>query len=85
MWIAQRRYKLVGEALAAARKRSGLTQQGLAKRLGKPQSFVSNYEKGQRRIDVLELIVIADALGQNASEIFTSIQARRPRSIKRVR
>jgi transcriptional regulator with XRE-family HTH domain len=54
--------KHVGAALAAARDRAGLTQVELAKLLRKPQSFVSNYERGNRRIDVLELLRIVDAL-----------------------
>jgi hypothetical protein len=46
-----RDHAIVGAALAAARERAGLTQQQLAKLLRKPQSFVSNYERGQRRIE----------------------------------
>jgi hypothetical protein len=41
--------------------RAGLTQNQLARLLRKPQSFVSNYERGQRRIDVLELLRIVEA------------------------
>ena len=46
MWVKPRDHKLVGESLAAVRKRAGITQQELAKRLGKPQSFVSAFEGG---------------------------------------
>ncbi len=49
--------------MAAARLRANITQVDLAKRLRKPQSFVSNYERGQRRIDFLELCAIASILG----------------------
>src|SRR5260370_27128940 len=45
-------YRTVGAALASARQRAGLTQKQLARLLRKPQSFISNYERGQRRIDV---------------------------------
>jgi hypothetical protein len=62
VWVQQRDYVAVGIALADARQRAGLTQKQLAKLLRKPQSFVSNYESGQRRIDVLELTRIASAL-----------------------
>jgi hypothetical protein len=41
------------------------------------QSFVSNYERGQRRIDVLELLRIVDALEGDARAIFTDIIGRR--------
>ena len=53
------------EGLVAARKRQGLTQQALAGLLGKPQSFVSKYESGERRLDVVEFIQIAKVLGED--------------------
>ncbi len=46
-----------------ARKAADLTQQALALRLKKPQSFVAKYEGGERRLDVVEFIAIARALG----------------------
>jgi transcriptional regulator with XRE-family HTH domain len=67
----------VGASLAAARQRAGLTQAQLARLLRKPQSFVSNYERGQRRIDVLELLRIVEALGGNARAVFMDIVRRR--------
>jgi len=48
--------------LVAAREKAGLTQQQLADRLGKPQSFVAKYEGGERRIDVIEFVAISQAL-----------------------
>jgi transcriptional regulator with XRE-family HTH domain len=48
--------------LIQSRESEGLTQDELADRLGRPQSFVSKYERGQRRLDVVELIEIAEAL-----------------------
>jgi len=48
----------------------------LAKLLRKPQSFVSNYERGQRRIDVLELLRIVEALKGDARAVFTDIARR---------
>ena len=56
----QKRFR---EIMAAARKEAGLTQQDLAKRLKRPQSFVAKYERGERRIDVVEFIQIARAMG----------------------
>jgi transcriptional regulator with XRE-family HTH domain len=49
-------------ALTAARKGVGLSQSELAERLEKPQSFVSKYERGERRLDVLEFFQVADAM-----------------------
>jgi len=50
------------ELLVKARKRAGLTQVQLAERIGRPQSFVSKYEAGERRLDVVEFIGLARAL-----------------------
>ena len=50
-----------------------VTQQELAKRLAKPQSFVSEYERGQRRVDVVELLVISRALGLEPLVVFAEI------------
>lgn len=55
--------------LVAARERAGVTQQQLADKLGKPQSYVAKYEGGERRIDVVEYIEIAAALGFDAGRV----------------
>lgn len=49
-------------ALRSAREDSGLSQAQLASKLGKPPSFVGKYELGERRLDVVELLVILKAL-----------------------
>ena len=85
MWVQQREYRELGATLATARERAGITQQQLAKLLRKPQSFVSNYERGQRRIDVLELLRITDALRRDPTEIFQEILRGRGSSTRRSR
>ncbi len=57
------RQQLLQSLLADARKAKGMTQTDVAKVLGKPQSFVAKYENGERRIDVIEFVDIAAALG----------------------
>ena len=47
--------------LIEARQASGLTQTEVAARLGKPQSFVSKFERGERRLDVIEFCAVAQA------------------------
>lgn len=47
---------------------AGLRQADLARKLRQPQSFVSKYESGERRIDILELREICMALGVSLSE-----------------
>ena len=76
MWVQQREYVEVGGALAGARERAGLTQQQVAKLLRKPQSFVSSYERGQRRIDILEFLRIADVLGGDPLKLMQEIMNR---------
>jgi transcriptional regulator with XRE-family HTH domain len=48
--------------LKSARREAGLSQVELAKKLGRPQSFVSKYESGERRLDLVELREICQAL-----------------------
>jgi transcriptional regulator with XRE-family HTH domain len=45
-----------------ARHKAKLTQQNLAQQLRRPQSFVSKYERGERRLDVIEFLEIAHVL-----------------------
>lgn len=47
---------------------AGLRQEDLARRLGEPQSFVSRYESGDRRLDVLELRQICRVLGVSLAD-----------------
>ncbi len=54
------------------RKRAGLTQQEVADRLW-PQSFVAKYEGGERRIDIVEFLVIARALGADPVRLLRSL------------
>jgi transcriptional regulator with XRE-family HTH domain len=49
--------------LIESRKGAGLTQADLSQRLKRPQSFVSKYERGERRLDVVEFGNVAKALG----------------------
>jgi transcriptional regulator with XRE-family HTH domain len=50
------------QLLRAVRLEADLTQMDLATRLQKPQSFVSKYESGERRLDLIELQQICTAL-----------------------
>jgi transcriptional regulator with XRE-family HTH domain len=56
-------YKALLGALVEARKAQGITQAQLAKKLKKPQSYVSKFENGERRIDVIEFMEICAAIG----------------------
>ncbi len=56
-------YRVLVDALVEARKAAGLTQQDLAHRVGKPQSFVAKVENRERRLDVIEFIDLSRAVG----------------------
>jgi transcriptional regulator with XRE-family HTH domain len=56
--------------LVAVRHAASVRQQALAKKLGRPQSFIAKYEGGERRIDVVEFIAIARALGADPVKLF---------------
>ena len=83
MWISPAQHKAVGALLAKVRKDAKVTQDELAARLGKPQSFVSSYESGQRRVDVLELVAIAAALRQDPAAIFGQIIGQAGRVVRK--
>ncbi|NSX54124.1 helix-turn-helix domain-containing protein [Parasulfitobacter algicola] len=61
--IRSKGHETLCQALIEARKSAGLTQAELADRLRCHQSFVARIESGERRIDVVELIVLTRALG----------------------
>jgi transcriptional regulator with XRE-family HTH domain len=62
--------------LIEAREKAGLTQNEVAARLEKAQSFVSYYEKGLRRLDVTEFLEVAEALGADPVKIVRQLLAR---------
>lgn len=66
------------KALIDARKTAGLTQADLAARLHCHQSFVARVESGQRRIDVVELVVLVRALGGDAGAVLRLVEAATP-------
>jgi transcriptional regulator with XRE-family HTH domain len=67
------------EVLIKARKAARLTQTDVAERLGKDQTFVSLIERSQRRVDVLEFVAIAKAMGQDPVDLFGKVYARLPK------
>ena len=64
------------ELMTSARKAAGLTQQQLATKLGKPQSFVAKYEAGERRIDVVEFIAICGEISVDSVGILKKLVKR---------
>jgi len=61
--------------IRAERERTRVTQVELSQRLDRPQSFVSKYERGERRLDVIEFLEVARVLGFDAVRFIERLQA----------
>ncbi len=57
------------ELLTEKRKSKGLHQNDVAARLQRPQSFISKYENGERKIDVIDFIHICNSMDLNPTEV----------------
>ncbi|UGT62860.1 helix-turn-helix domain-containing protein [Nocardia asteroides] len=66
-------YQRLCAFLRQLRREAGLTQVEVARRLDVPQSFVSKYETGERRLDVIELLHVVRALGSTLNEVVHQI------------
>ena len=62
------------DLLRQARLAAGLTQEDLAKKLGKPQSYVSKAELGERRLDFIETLDFCDACGADVGEMANALR-----------
>ena len=65
---------VLGETLVRARERAGLKQSNVAAALGVPPSYLSKIENGTRRLDVIELIHIAEAMRVDPAAIVSDLQ-----------
>ena len=74
-------YQIFRRLLVSAREKSGLTQVQIAERLGKPQSFISKYERGERRLDFPEFIELAEVLSIDVASFVKLYQSAITQSI----
>ena len=65
----------LGHVIVHARERAGLKQSDVAAKLGLPASYLSKIENGSRRLDVIELLQIAEAIGTDPAEIVRELQS----------
>ena len=65
--------RILGDVLTRAREAAGVKQTDLAVRLGMPASYLSKIENGTRRLDVIELIQIAEAMNVDPGEIVRQV------------
>jgi len=75
-------YERFRTALVDARKTAQLTQAELAKKLQRPQSFVSKYERGERRLDVVEFLDVARALKLDPAAVLANLEGLQSRTRK---
>ena len=68
--IHTKEYAYFVERLQKARQEAGLTQVQVAKKLKRPQSYISNIETGQQRVDVVELQKFAKMYGKDINYFF---------------
>ncbi|WP_374990338.1 helix-turn-helix domain-containing protein [Sphingosinicella sp. LHD-64] len=59
--------------LRAVRRSKEITQTQLSARLDRGQSYISNIERGQRRLDVIEFAAIARALGEEPTALYARL------------
>ncbi|MBS9781859.1 MAG: helix-turn-helix transcriptional regulator [Gammaproteobacteria bacterium] len=67
--IYKKRYRQIILSLVAKRKQSALTQQQLADKLEKPQSYIAKIEKYERKLDVMEFIEFCEALDIDTADM----------------
>ena len=75
-------YAVLRDLLRELRTEKGFTQVQLSETLGMPQSFVSKYETGERRLDVIELREVCQSLGTTLAAFAKKLEARLAESKK---
>jgi len=70
---AEKQYQRFRDLITEARRSAGLTQVEVAARLKQNQSYVSKYESGVRRLDVVEYIQVAKAVGIDPAELIRKL------------
>jgi transcriptional regulator with XRE-family HTH domain len=72
--LRSKRYKALIGLLVARRQAAAMTQSDLAARLGKSQSFVARLESGQRRITVVEFMMLAKILRFDPYKVISTLE-----------
>ena len=80
-WVVSPGYRAAIGALKEVRMGRGISQRELARRLGKPPSFVNKIEQLERRLDILEYIAIAEAMGLKADVLLAQLRAVLPETV----
>ena len=73
--LSSAKQKTLLELLRQVREMAGLRQIDVAERLNQPQSFVSKYESGERRLDLLELELVCEACETSLDKFISHYRA----------
>jgi transcriptional regulator with XRE-family HTH domain len=76
--LRSKRHRALIDFLVARRDALGMSQAQLAHRLGEYQSFVARLESGQRRVDVVEFLALADILGFDPAKTIATLKKTAP-------
>lgn len=69
-----RQYAVVLQIYKEFRKKSGVTQVELAKRVGTTQSMISKIERGKRRLDIVDLRLLLNAMGKSLQQFLGQLE-----------
>ncbi|MBY3251773.1 helix-turn-helix domain-containing protein [Rhizobium laguerreae] len=72
--LHSKRQEVLVAAIAEQRRAKGLSQAQVAKALGRHQPFIANIESGERRVDLLELLVLADIIDLDVHALIDRLQ-----------
>ena len=72
-WVTSPVHQAIISSLVRARNAAGMTQRDVAKKIGKPPSFVGKVEAIERNLSVLEFMAWANALGVGGADLLNSI------------
>ena len=80
-WVVSPDYRAAIAALKDTRIGLGISQRELARRLGKPPSFINKTEQLERRLDILEFIAIAEAMELTAESLLARLRGALPETV----
>ncbi len=83
--IFSEEYRTFLRVLVSERKSMGLKQGDVARKLHRPQSYLSKTEHGERRLDVVEFIALCRAMGTNPLKVMAKVVEAIPEPTKRRR